>query len=272
MDGGSHFTDKIMENPTPFDLNEAIRRWQENLGASPAFGADNLEELASHLRASVGRLKATGLSEEEAFVIAARRIGEQGALEREFAKVNPAGSRSWAVVSFWIVAGIYLCQAAFALVVGVGLFREMLFQRKLIRLIHYRTASLNQIYDFLVSSHGTPLSLTLELSLLVVLVFILGARLGAGSWKRLENLIRIFKRPILPALGLAGLGVALTLLPEFAEAYRGRNHVPLAAYLNGAGAVNAEVSIVLVLSMVLLARRGLRRNSARERGFVEGRR
>ena len=64
-----------MENRTPFDLNEAIRRWQENLGDSPAFGADNLEELASHLRASVQSLKADGLSEEEAFLIATRRIG-----------------------------------------------------------------------------------------------------------------------------------------------------------------------------------------------------
>ena len=77
-----------MENPTPFDLNEAIRRWQESFGASRAFGADNLEELASHLRASVQRLQADGLSEEEAFQIAVRRLGERGALERELAKVH----------------------------------------------------------------------------------------------------------------------------------------------------------------------------------------
>ena len=80
-----------MENPTPFDLNEAIRRWQEKLGRSPAIGADNLEELASHLRASVQRLKAGGLSEEEAFVIATRRIGERGGLEQEYAKVKHGG-------------------------------------------------------------------------------------------------------------------------------------------------------------------------------------
>jgi hypothetical protein len=77
-----------MENPTPFDLNEAIRRWRENLGASPALSVDNLEELASHLRASVQQLQADGLSEEEAFLAATRRLGERGALEREFAKVD----------------------------------------------------------------------------------------------------------------------------------------------------------------------------------------
>ena len=76
-----------MENRTPFDLNEAIRRWQESLGASLALNADNVEELASHLRASVQKLQADGLSEEEAFQAATRRLGERGALEREFAKV-----------------------------------------------------------------------------------------------------------------------------------------------------------------------------------------
>ncbi len=73
-----------MENRTPFDLNEAIRRWQCGLGKAPAFCADDLEELASHLRASVQRLKADRLSEEEAFLIAVHRIGAREPLEREF--------------------------------------------------------------------------------------------------------------------------------------------------------------------------------------------
>jgi hypothetical protein len=89
-----------MENPTPFDLNEAIRRWQINLGASPAFKADNLEELESHLRASVQRLQSKGLSEEEGFLIALRRIGERSLLEREYAKVHP--SRAWATAALWM--------------------------------------------------------------------------------------------------------------------------------------------------------------------------
>ncbi len=82
-----------MENQTPFDLNEAIRRWQQSLAASPALSADNLEELASHLRASVQSLQADGLSEEEAFLAATRRLGERGALEREFAKINQDETR-----------------------------------------------------------------------------------------------------------------------------------------------------------------------------------
>jgi hypothetical protein len=89
-----------MENPTPFDLNAAIRRWQQELGASPAFGAENLEELASHLRASVQKLKGDGFLEEEAFRMATRRRGERGELEREYAKVNPAANRSLPVILF----------------------------------------------------------------------------------------------------------------------------------------------------------------------------
>ena len=86
-----------MENRTPFDLNEAIRRWQQNLGASPALSADNVEELASHLRASVQKLQADGLSEEEAFQAATRRLGERGALEREFGKVAAVKAASHAM-------------------------------------------------------------------------------------------------------------------------------------------------------------------------------
>jgi len=106
MDGSSQLACKTMENPTPFDLNEAIRLWQKNLGASPAFKADNLEELASHLRASVQRLQSNGLSEEEGFLIALRRIGERGLLEREYAKVNSSGA--WATAALWMVMGVFL--------------------------------------------------------------------------------------------------------------------------------------------------------------------
>ena len=100
-----------MENPTPFDLNETIRHWQQNIGASPALNSDNIEELTSHLRASVQRLKAAGLSEEEAFLIAARRLGEHGPLEREFAKVNPMAAWSFSAFMSWAVIGIFLFHA-----------------------------------------------------------------------------------------------------------------------------------------------------------------
>ena len=93
-----------MEDPTPFDVNEAIHRWQQNLAASPAVCADNLEELASHLRASVQRLQATGLSEDEAFLVASRRLGAVDELDREFSKVNRG--LVWRARAFWMLAGM----------------------------------------------------------------------------------------------------------------------------------------------------------------------
>lgn len=77
-----------MENPTSFELSRAIQRWRENLTQSPAIRRENLAELEAHLRDSVAELETRGLSEEEAFVVARRRIGRSDILEREFAKVN----------------------------------------------------------------------------------------------------------------------------------------------------------------------------------------
>lgn len=52
---------------------------------------DDLAELESHLRESTGQLQAHGLNEEEAFLIAVRRLGNERELAREFAKVAPTG-------------------------------------------------------------------------------------------------------------------------------------------------------------------------------------
>jgi hypothetical protein len=93
-----------MENPKQFDLNEAIRRWQQDVAASPAFCADDLEELASHLRASAQRLKAAGLSEEESFLIASRRLGGADKLSSEYSKLN--FGLVWQARAFWMLAGM----------------------------------------------------------------------------------------------------------------------------------------------------------------------
>jgi hypothetical protein len=80
-----------MESTTSFDLIREIQQWRDNLAASPAFRGENLDELESHLRDSVSALQSHGLAPDEAFIIAARRIGKGGSLETEFAKVNRRG-------------------------------------------------------------------------------------------------------------------------------------------------------------------------------------
>jgi hypothetical protein len=77
-----------MGDTMQFDLNAAVLRWRERLDRSPQFRDENLAELESHLRDAVERLQAAELSQEEAFMIAARRIGSVQQLASEFEKVN----------------------------------------------------------------------------------------------------------------------------------------------------------------------------------------
>ena len=66
-----------------FDLEEAIAAWKK--GASPDIDPEKLEELESHLREDVETREKSGLSTEEAFVLAHHRLGDISMLEREFA-------------------------------------------------------------------------------------------------------------------------------------------------------------------------------------------
>lgn len=77
-----------MENQTSFDLNEAIGRWRKQLSKSPAFRADDLEELELHVRDAAKNLRAQGLNDEEAFLISVRRTGSGNVLAEEFAVIN----------------------------------------------------------------------------------------------------------------------------------------------------------------------------------------
>jgi hypothetical protein len=93
MDDRSLHPHKIMATSIEFDLNDAFRLWREQLSQSPQFRTENLDELESHLRDSVGVLQSKGLSADEAFLIGTRRVGGVAALEREFAGEN--GGRGW---------------------------------------------------------------------------------------------------------------------------------------------------------------------------------
>lgn len=106
MDDRPRHTLKIMETETTFDLNLAVRRWREDLAGSSAFRCENLNELESHLRDSIDRLRARDLSGEEAFLIATRRIGNVQRLQQEFGKVNTASA--WFDRFLWVVMAIPL--------------------------------------------------------------------------------------------------------------------------------------------------------------------
>jgi hypothetical protein len=117
---GSHNPDQAMEDSTQYDLNEAICRWRQEVGESSVIAQEAIGELESHLVDSVQALRGTGLSAEEAFWVACRRLGSAETLEHEFAKVNPA--RVWLQRALWMVTGSLVVNAVWALaVVAVNL-------------------------------------------------------------------------------------------------------------------------------------------------------
>lgn len=70
--------------------------------------SEEFDELESHLRDSIEQLRARGLTEEEGFLIALRRVGSDELITTEFAKANP--SRIWRGRLCWMLMGIFLFQ------------------------------------------------------------------------------------------------------------------------------------------------------------------
>ncbi len=67
-------------------LEERIAEWRSYLRRRQAIHTVDVEELEDHLRSQVADLREAGLDEEEAFLIAVKRLGELDSLSREFAQ------------------------------------------------------------------------------------------------------------------------------------------------------------------------------------------
>ena len=74
-------------------LEEQIAKWREYLRRRQAFHGADIEELEGHLRDQLTALTEAGLSGEEAFLVAVRRMGSLDALSREFARAH--SERLW---------------------------------------------------------------------------------------------------------------------------------------------------------------------------------
>lgn len=91
-----------------FRLEDAIENWKLQLNQHQTMSASDIEELHIHLREEIDILMAAGLSQEEAYVIASRRIGSPGELACEFAKINTVAI--WKNRFFWMIIGILILQ------------------------------------------------------------------------------------------------------------------------------------------------------------------
>jgi hypothetical protein len=75
-----------------FDLEKAIADWRQQMMAAGVSNSEALNELESHLRDDIEQEMRTGSSSQQAFELAAQKMGEAHQLKGEFAKVNRPNS------------------------------------------------------------------------------------------------------------------------------------------------------------------------------------
>src|SRR5687768_6941345 len=74
-------------------LEEQIAEWRAYLRRRQAVERPDVEELEVHLRDQLAALTDAGLSADEAFLVAVKRMGNLDALSREFARAH--SERLW---------------------------------------------------------------------------------------------------------------------------------------------------------------------------------
>ena len=105
-------------------LESQIAEWRAFVGRAPGVDGHEVEELEDHLRHQVAELHAAGLSDDEAFLVAVKRLGEVDAVAREYAREN--SGRLWkqllrdddvsSASAAWLPALLFAAGASLALV------------------------------------------------------------------------------------------------------------------------------------------------------------
>ena len=74
-------------------VESQIAEWRAYVATAPGVNGHDVDELEDHLRHQIGELNAVGLSSDEAFLIAVKRMGDVDTLSREFAREH--SGRLW---------------------------------------------------------------------------------------------------------------------------------------------------------------------------------
>jgi hypothetical protein len=74
-------------------VESQIAEWRAYVAKAPAVNGRDLDELEGHLRDQIAELDAAGLTADEAFLVAVKRIGDVDTLSREFAREH--SGRLW---------------------------------------------------------------------------------------------------------------------------------------------------------------------------------
>ncbi|MDQ4131508.1 MAG: permease prefix domain 1-containing protein [Actinomycetota bacterium] len=74
-------------------MESQIAEWRAYVAKAPAVGGRDVDELEAHLRDQIAELDAAGLTADEAFLVAVKRMGDLDTLSREFAREH--SGRLW---------------------------------------------------------------------------------------------------------------------------------------------------------------------------------
>ena len=100
-----------METQSRFDLNHAVAAWRQEVAAQTAISLEQARELETHLLDALPDLQQRGLTEEEAFWLARRRLGKPEDIAADFALTSPA--TVWRERVFWIALGALTIHCGF---------------------------------------------------------------------------------------------------------------------------------------------------------------
>lgn len=85
------------------EVETQIDSWRGYVQRHRAIAASDVDELEDHLRGQVADLQATGLDDDEAFLVAIKRLGNLDAVSREFAREH--SERLWKQLALLPAAG-----------------------------------------------------------------------------------------------------------------------------------------------------------------------
>src|SRR5215212_4380719 len=74
-------------------VQSQIAEWRAYVASAPGVNGRDVDELEDHLRGQIAELSAAGLADDEAFLVAVKRMGDLDDLSREFAREH--SGRLW---------------------------------------------------------------------------------------------------------------------------------------------------------------------------------
>jgi hypothetical protein len=109
-------------------MESQIAEWRAYVARAPAVHSGDIDELEAHLRDQIAELHAASLTDDEAFLVAVKRMGELDTLSREFARehsgrlwkqlVLTGEDESTRTSSGWLEALVFAVAAAVAIQVA----------------------------------------------------------------------------------------------------------------------------------------------------------